>query len=484
LSIEIVSELTQDDLDPRNQPYTPHGKFVELFYYQGREVLLSGPAGTGKSICASNRLFMFAEQYPGCRILIVRKTRESMSQSTLVTWESKVVPTGHPCLAGPSRRNRDSYTFTNGSEIICGGMKQSGRDATQKIMSTDYDFIYAPEAIEFSSEEYGRLLSRLRNNVSPFKQIITDTNPSHPQHWLKRRCDDGLCKMIETRHRDNPLLYDHAKNDWTPFGREYLNSLESLEGALRDRLYLGKWAQAEGVVYTNWNDQIHVIDDFEIPKHWKRYCAVDFGVNDPFVAIYGAQDPDTKKVYFYREYVRTSDIIEHHAAEMKKMEKGEKIEATICDHEKNARLTLEKHLGRSTCLANKKEIMAGIDCMQTFLKNQADGRPGLFVFESLRNTFDKTMDERKLPMGIIQEMPSYVWDQSVQKGIKDKPIDRDNHSLDCGRYLVMYIKDNTIPWVPPDAMKTPEPVPTFQRPRGPLNNMPQFRRNNQSPFGR
>jgi hypothetical protein len=169
---------------------------------------------------------------------------------------------------------------------------------------------------------------------------------------------------------------------------------------------------------------------------------------------------------------------------MKKMEKGEKIEATICDHEKNARLTLEKHLGRSTCLANKKEIMAGIDCMQTFLKNQADGRPGLFVFESLRNTFDKTMDERKLPMGIIQEMPSYVWDQSVQKGIKDKPIDRDNHSLDCGRYLVMYIKDNTIPWVPPDAMKTPEPVPTFQRPRGPLNNMPQFRRNNQSPFGR
>jgi phage terminase large subunit len=407
-----------------------------------------------------------------------------MTESTLVTWESKVVPEGHPCLSGPSRRNRQSYVFPNGSEIITAGMKQSGRDATQKIMSTDFDFIYVPEAIELSAEEYGRLLSRLRNNVSPFKQIISDTNPSHPQHWLKRRCDDGMCQIIETRHRDNPLLYDHAKGDWTPFGREYLSSLETLEGALRDRLYLGKWAQAEGVVFTNWNDQIHVIDNFDIPEHWKRYCSNDFGVNDPFTAIYGAQDPESKRLYIYREYVRTNDIVEHHAAAMKKIEGKEKYQATICDHEKNARLTLEKHLGRTTTPANKKDIMAGVDAIQSLLKNQPDGRPGLFVFESLRNTYDKAMDERKLPMGIIQEMPSYVFDQSVNKGIKDKPVDRDNHSIDPLRYLCVYLRDNSTAWVAPDPVKRVETIPTFQRPRGPIANMPQFRQGNGNPFGR
>jgi hypothetical protein len=51
MPIEIVTQVTQEDLDPRNRPYTPYGKFVDLFYFQGREILLSGAAGTGKA-CA------------------------------------------------------------------------------------------------------------------------------------------------------------------------------------------------------------------------------------------------------------------------------------------------------------------------------------------------------------------------------------------------------------------------------------------------
>lgn len=481
--IDLEAQFDESDLSERNKPYTPYGNFVELFYHQGREVLLSGPAGTGKSLCCLNRIYMLAEQFPGCRCLIARKTRESMTESTLVTWESKVVPEGHPCLQGPSRRNRQSYVFPNGSEVVVGGMKQSGRDATQKVMSTDFDFIYIPEAIELQDDEYGKLVSRLRNNRSSFRQIISDTNPSHPKHWLKRRCDEGLCRMIETRHEDNPLLYDHARGDWTDMGREYLQGLDSLPGALRSRLRYGLWSQAEGVVYANWDESLHVTDPFPIPSHWKRACGVDFGYNDPFVCLWSAQDPDTKRIYVYREYVKTQDLVENHAAAMRILEAGEPIDDTVCDHDREGRATLEKHLRRGTLPANKRDIMAGVDVVQSFLKLQLDGKPLVQFFRTLYDTYDANMDAQKLATGILQEMHAYVWDTSAGRGAKDRPLDRENHSQDCLRYLCMYWSSFSLDWVKPTPIEPLKPIPLHQRSRQSALNLPQFRTNNPHPFG-
>ncbi|GAG05846.1 unnamed protein product, partial [marine sediment metagenome] len=77
---------------PEHRPYEPHGAAKDLFYFQGREVLIEGPAGTGKSRAIWEKLYAVAYKYPGCRILVVRKTRESMTESVLVTWEDKVLP--------------------------------------------------------------------------------------------------------------------------------------------------------------------------------------------------------------------------------------------------------------------------------------------------------------------------------------------------------------------------------------------------------
>src|SRR5271165_3042864 len=128
------------------------------------EVLLSGPSGTGKSRSVLEKLHLAAERYPGMRGLIVRKTRESLTESALVTFETHVVPEGHPALAGPRRNQRHVYLYPNGSEIIVGGMRQAGKDMTQKVMSTEYDVIHCQEAIELDEGEWEKLTTRLRNN--------------------------------------------------------------------------------------------------------------------------------------------------------------------------------------------------------------------------------------------------------------------------------------------------------------------------------
>ncbi len=78
-----------------------------------------------------------------------------------------------------------------------------------------------------------------------------DTNPGAPMHWLKQRCDHARARLIFCRHEDNPILYDHEKQEWTPRGIEYLAKLDALTGARKERLRNGKWTQAEDVIYDN-----------------------------------------------------------------------------------------------------------------------------------------------------------------------------------------------------------------------------------------
>ena len=47
------------------------------------EVVVAGPSGTGKTLACLWKCAILADQYPGARILIIRKTRRSMTESVL-----------------------------------------------------------------------------------------------------------------------------------------------------------------------------------------------------------------------------------------------------------------------------------------------------------------------------------------------------------------------------------------------------------------
>lgn len=226
-----------------------------------REVILSGPAGTGKSRAWLTKAHYAASKYGGARILLLRKTRESMTDSTLVTFERDVLGDGHPLTYGPSREGRHSYQYGNGSEIVVAGMKQSGKDMTAKIMSTDYDMILVFEAIEFQLVEWERLLTRLRSGVMPYQQLGGDCNPGAPSHWIWSRKLSGRIEFLESEHKDNPKWYNGT--DWTAAGKDYLATLDLLTGYTRDRLKGGKWVQATGVIFDSWMDPGNVSEEAE-----------------------------------------------------------------------------------------------------------------------------------------------------------------------------------------------------------------------------
>ena len=85
--------------------YGPRGAAAELFRNKAPEVLIEGPAGTGKTRAVLEYVNWLCESYPGIRVLLFRKTRTSMSESVLVTWEEKVLWDGHPARTGDAQRN-------------------------------------------------------------------------------------------------------------------------------------------------------------------------------------------------------------------------------------------------------------------------------------------------------------------------------------------------------------------------------------------
>lgn len=256
---------------PAQRPYGARGAAVDLWRSRAPEIVLSGPAGTGKSRACLEKLHFCALKYRSMRGLIIRKTRESLSEAALVTFEEKVLPEASPIKDGPRRNFRQAYHYPNGSEVVVGGLDKPG-----KIMSTEYDMIYVQEATELDQADWLALTTRLRNNVMPYQQLIADCNPDAPTHWLWVRSLSDALLMLNSRHEDNPRLYRNGA--WTDEGRAYLATLDRLTGTEHQRLRLGQWVQASGIVYDVWRDPGNVTEDADyIPGGGEVVWSVDDG---------------------------------------------------------------------------------------------------------------------------------------------------------------------------------------------------------------
>jgi PBSX family phage terminase large subunit len=403
--------------------YRPYGAAREFFTCRAPEVILSGPAGTGKSRGLLEKLHVCADKYAGCRILLVRKTRTSLTNTALVTYEQLVLPQGHAIIGYQGAR------YPNGSIIDFGGM-----DKASKIMSSEYDVIAVPEATELTENDWESLTTRLRWGRMPYQQMIADCNPSYPKHWLKQRANTGKARMLESRHEDNPSLWNGS--DWTEKGRAYISKLDALSGARHLRLRKGIWAAAEGIVYSDYDASVHLVDRFEIPKTWSRTWVIDFGYTNPFVWQAWARDPDGR-LYRYREIYMTQRLVEDHAKDILKAVAGEpRPIAIICDHDAEDRATLERHLNMLTGGAFKA-IAPGIQAVQRRMKPAGDNKPRLYFLRDSLVERDANLLDAHLPTCTEEEIESYSWPVTPGRG-KEAPIDKDNHGMDAMRYAVAF----------------------------------------------
>ncbi|MCX6022371.1 MAG: phage terminase large subunit [Chloroflexi bacterium] len=414
--------------------YQPFGVAQAAFTRRDPEVVLDGPAGTGKTRGLLEKLHLCACKYAGMRGLIARKTHASLTGSALVTYQRRVL---HPLdgvkFFGGSAVEPPQFQYPNGSKILVGGL-----DKPMKIMSTEYDMVYVNEATELTVNDWESITTRLRNGVMPYQQIIADCNPDAPAHWLRRRADAGTTVMLPSRHEDNPSLWDAKAGRWTVQGAAYIAKLDALTGVRFLRLRRGIWAAAEGMVYDGWDPATHRVYTFEIPKTWPRYWTVDFGYTNPFVWQAWAEDTDGR-LFRYREIYRTQGLVEDHAEVIKAATKGEpRPVAIICDHDAEDRATLSRKLGLPT-VAAYKSVSPGIQAVAARLRPAGDGRPRLFLLRDALVEQDPLLVEAKKPTSTEEEIEGYVWNTAAGRKKGDEPVKKDDHGMDAMRYLVAFV---------------------------------------------
>ena len=263
------------------------------------EVMFGGAAGGGKSYGQTVDALRFALQYPKSKQLLLRRTFAELDKSlirTVLSW--------YPSEIFTYNSGMHIGKFKNGS-IIDFGYCANENDVYQ-YQSAEYDVIRFDELTHFTEAQYLYLISRVRGANSYPKQIKSSTNPGGVGHsWVKERFvdpsppntvfrgADGMTRIfIPSLIDDNTFLMQSDPG--------YKKRLLALPEYDRRALLCGDWDIFDGQYFTEFNRDIHVCEPFKLPKEWRRYISIDYGLD--MLAAYWIAVDNSNNCYVYREY--------------------------------------------------------------------------------------------------------------------------------------------------------------------------------------
>ena len=385
-------------------------KQLQFIKSNKREVLFSGGMGSGKSVALCVKLLQHA-LIPNSFCLLTRKTRESITNSTLRTliYGEK----GFKPILLPG-----SYEFFESRSIIKmnggGEIAIVGCDNPFKIRSINASSIFIDESVELDEEEYIALNSRLRNTADDNRCICSATNPGSERHFLYKRF---FTDKDDTREVITATLQD---NKYLP--KDYVEAQLKLTGASLKRYVHAQWCSNEGMVYKEYNPDKHekkmAKEDFS-----KFIIAADIGyTNDPTCILVGGLKDN--KVHILEEFYENGTMPTKITAEIEERYKRyPNAEVVIDPSAAGIRLELENK-GIAVIKANNS-IDEGISRVKDLLINE-------------RISFSHGL------ANLSKEFELYSYKEGT-----DKPIDKWNHALDTLRYLVARMFDNTIKAIEP-----------------------------------
>lgn len=421
--------------------YAPRGAVRELWHSKAPEVVVSGPAETGKTYGVLQKLDALMWTYPGAQAAIVRKTYQSMPGSVLATYrkvlgkESPVRPYGG--------EKPEWYDYPNGSRVYVGGM-----DNPNKVLSAERDVIFVNQAEELELADWEVLTTRCTGRAGnmPYAQMVGDCNPGPPTHWILHR---PSLQVLYSRHEDNPALYDEGGN-LTEQGRRSMAVLDRLTGTRKERLRFGKWVSAEGVVYEAWDRGVHLVDaatlqewgiiDAEGKLNWDKIKRVigslDWGFTNPGVLQVWALDND-RRMFLIHEIYRSKRLIDWWVREAWLLKERYGIDRFYADPSEPQYIKQMRD-GRLPVWPAQNDIGRGIQAVQERLPVQKDGRARLYIYQGGREHIDEELAEQKKPTSTVEELDLYVWARNQDGTItKEKPVDENNHGMDAMRYAAM-----------------------------------------------
>ena len=196
-----------------------------------------------------------------------------------------------------------------------------------------------------------------------------------------------------------------------------------------NRYIYGSFLYAEGKVYPKSNACIE--DDFEVPKHWKRIVAFDYGLADDAVFIAGAVDMEKGILHIYDECRSNDNNVEMLAHLFFEFTKDIPIGGWICAPIIDPRSGPKRDYDKKSLSDHFLDY--GISFIPGFINVDARIFRLNTYFES-----GKIRIMRKCK-GLIEELDEYKFkaDETLNSGYTGKPVDKNNHGINALEWITM-----------------------------------------------
>jgi phage terminase large subunit len=395
-------------------PFLKSDQYIQIFF---------GGSSSGKSFFACQRLVLDMLE-GGRNYLIVRKCKDSISKSIY----NEIIKAIY-FFKVEKYFNMPKTEMTITCKINDYQVLFSGLDNVEKVKSisprkgvvTD---ILIEEATEIEYSDYKQLRKRLRGLSEKSKRISMLFNPILKTHWIYKELFDEYCEIKKFYQDEYKLIVHSTYKDNKFLGKEEIFDLENEKDPYyRDVYTYGNWGIIGNLILKNWR-----VEDLSelIPRFDNLADGLDWGLRDPAAYIKTHYEKKRKRMYCWGE-IFEPELLNYDFQYLIKKQ-GYTNELIVADS------------------AEPKDIK---EFRETYGFNIIAADKGKGSIDSglrwLRET-EIIIDIKCY--NLKRELSTYRWMEDKHGNVLSKPVDKDNHLIDCIRYVgyTLYKEEKAWGW--------------------------------------
>lgn len=365
--------------------------------------ILEGSVRSGKTWISLVLWALWVAQMPkDGYYLMCARTLDSLKRNCLSVLED---------LVGSKRFTYSMYSKEGtlfGRKIYLEGA--SDVRSEEKIRGMTLSGVYCDEITLFPQEFFSMLLSRLS---VPGAKLMGTTNPDSPTHWLKTQ-------YLDRKEELNLFSQKFLIDDNTFLEADFIRDLKKeYTGVFYERFIQGEWVNAEGLVYSCFCEDFHVVDSCGLAVCGEYYVSVDYGTQNPCSMGLWVVDRAARKAVRLREFYydgrkeRRQMTDEEYYEQLEHLTGGLPVRQVVVDPSAASFIACIRRKGRFAVKKAENKVLDGIRLVASYL---AGGN--LF--------FDRSCVDS------LREFRSYVWDEKAET---DAVIKANDHAMDDIRYF-------------------------------------------------
>lgn len=380
--------------------------------------LYSGGYGSGKSACGSRESMRAAVAHPGSRNLVSRLERVTLRRTTQQTFFRELAKAGFDHHRWTKwRASDDELHWWNGSVTIF-----SGLDDYEKLKSFELSTAWVDEGSEVPDEIYETLFpGRLRWHLPscPFSGDVA-ADPASIECACPRRgwvttnpgASGYLRRYFVAQDNVDPrFFWVNAPSTENPYnGSDYASELVEKRKTYGDtwfrRFVMGSWDAFEGMVFTQWDPDLHLVTGFRPDRYHRIYEGYDFGIRNETAVVWIAVDESGEKPpVIFAEHQGSETEVKDHAVAIREVRRFYGLDQ-----------------GRIACFgdpagANRGPTLEGSSYFHLYAAE------GIFIAPSMKDPKVRAMRlaqhlSHRMPDGKGGELPGLLFDRRCSRTIQ------------------------------------------------------------------